>query len=177
MNEITTTAAPGRSRGRLPRCLRLVIGMAAATCVLVLGAGAASAAEWGSQWGHIPPQSGYFGDCVIMSGPVWDQSGGAPPNFAVIGGGLLDCRTPHTYQMWTQEYFSMTGAPGSYYLVATGYYSASNAGTPMILESGRVCGNGYWFTDVTVRLPGYGAWHVPSYANQVQANGRGGGWC
>lgn len=188
MDEITATAASGRSRGRRPRRLhRLVLAMAAAAGTIVigagtivLGAGTASADSW-SPW--FPPQAyyGYFGgDCTIHSGPIYDplyQQSPSPHGFAVVGGGYLSCLTPHTYQMWVQEYFSSTGAPVSYYQRGTtGYYSAANDGA--FVESGRACGTGYWFTRVTISAFGYTpATYFDSTPQYVSANGRSATYC
>lgn len=156
MNEITTTATRERSRGRLSRRLRqLAIGAAGAACALMLGASAASADSWWSP--AYPPRvsvGNFGGDCTIRSGPVYDSN---PPaqGWGVIGGGQLACATPHTYQMWVQEYFSKTNAPGSYYRVATtgGYRPASDYGG--YAATSRICGSGYWFTRVIVSASGY----------------------
>ena len=178
MDEITATAASGRSRGRRPRRLhRLVLAMAAAACTLVLGAGTASADSWSP---YFPPQQyyGYFGgDCTIYSGPIYDPLSPSPHGFAVIGGGQLSCHTPHTYQMWVQEYFSLTGAPASYYQRgSTGYYSAGNYGA--FIESGRACGTGYWFTRVIISAVGYTPpVYFDSTPHYVSANGHSATYC
>jgi hypothetical protein len=159
MDEITATAAPDRSRGRHSRRLRrLVIGLAMAACALVLGTGTASAGQLTYNWSpyiHYQEWQGYFGgDCTIRSGPVYDPYKSSY-GFAAIGGGWLSCATPHTYQIWVQEYFSPTQAGPYYQKGTTGYYAASNYGTSAIVGSGRACGTGWWFTRVTVSASGY----------------------
>ena len=163
----------GRRQGRPARCLRwLALSMAGATCALAFGTVAASAAS-GPQWSpYVAPQywTGYFGNCDIVAGPVYDPytSGG---RFDVIGGGQLFCGTSHSYQIKTQEYFSSTGAGASYYLISdSGWYSATNSGFPTaILETGRVCGTGYWFTRVTVGVAGYSSLYFDSNPHYVSA--------
>jgi hypothetical protein len=171
MSQLNPTAVPGRNRGRLTRRLRrLSVSLAVAACALVLGAGAASADSFSSK---VPPQHwyGYFGNCSITAGPVYDPSTSSH-GFAVIGGGQLTCTTVHTYQVWTQEYFSATGVGASYYpRGTTGYYTASNYGFSGIVESGRACGIGHWFTRVTVSVSGYSPIYFDSYANYVPALG------
>jgi hypothetical protein len=165
---------PSRSHRRPTRRLRLLaLSLAGATCALVLGAGAASAAS-GPQWSpRIAPQywQGYFGNCNILSGPVYDPYTTSDGRFAVIGGGQLSCSTIHSYQVRTQEYFSRTGAGTSYYLQSdSGWYSAANYGFPTgIQETGRLCGTGYWFTRVTVSVAGYSTLYFDSNPHYVAA--------
>jgi len=164
-------AAPARGRRRLTRRLsKLAIGLSGAACVLVLGAGAASADSW-SPYISAQQWHGYFGNCTVTSGPVYDNYT-STHGFAVIGGGQLICSTAHSYQIRTQEYYSATGAGASYYPVASsGLYSATNTGFSGILETSRVCGTGYWFTRVTVSVAGYQSLYFDSYAHYVAANG------
>lgn len=155
------------------RLSRLAIGLSVAACALVLGAGAASADDWSP---FIPPQQwpGYFGDCTITSGPVYDwyYPKYTSHGFAVIGGGQLRCNTAHSYQIRTVEFYSGTGVGASYLPVATSRtYSATDAGFYGMLETGRVCGSGYWFTRVIVSVAGYQSLYFDSYANKVAANG------
>lgn len=152
--------AAGCERGRLRRRVRrLAVVLAAVPCVLVISAGAASASTSGAQWSpYISPQkwTGYFGNCTIRSGPVYDPYTASDGRFAVIGGGQLQCGTLHSYRITVQEYFSRTGAAGSYYpTVGATTYSATDYGFTGILETGRVCGSGYWSTAVTVSTAGY----------------------
>lgn len=160
--------------GRLIRPLRrlLAAGLASAACILLIGAGAASASTSGAQWSPVfPPQTwyGYFGNCTIKAGPVYDPytSGG---RFAVIGGGQIICSTVHNYRVTTLEYFSTTGVGASYYpQTGAATYSANNYGFSGILETGRLCGTGYWFTRVTVSATGYSPVYFDSYAHYVSA--------
>lgn len=167
-------AAAGRERGRLARRLRrLAAALAAAGCALVISAGAASASTSGAQWSpSIPPQqwNGYFGNCTIKSGPVYDPYTTSDGRFDIIGGGQLACSTVHSYQITTQEYFSRTGTGASYYPQAgSNTYSATNYGFSGILETGRLCGTGYWYTRVTVSTTGYAPLYFDSYAHYVPA--------
>lgn len=172
-SQASPAGLPGRRPGRLGRRLRwLALSVAGATCALVFGAGAASAAS-GPQWSPvISPQywSGYFGNCSILAGPVYDPytTGG---RFDVIGGGQLFCSTSHSYSVKTQEYFSWTGTGASYYLQSdSGWYSATNSGFPTtIQETGRICGTGYWFTRVTVSVAGYSPLYFDSTPHYVPA--------
>ena len=146
--------------------------------MLVVGAGAASADTWSP---YIAAQHwyGYFGNCTVTSGPVYDNYTSAH-GFAVIGGGQLICSTTHSYQIRTQEYYSATGASSSYYLVAnSSLYSATNTGFSGILETSRVCGTGYWITRVTVSVAGYQSLYFDSYPNKVAvaANGYSAATC
>ena len=168
MSQLISAPAPRRNRGRFSRRLRrLGICLAGASCALILGAGAASADTFSPT---VPPQYGYVSDCTITAGPVYDPHSSSH-GFAVIGGGRLSCYTAHSYQIWTQEYYSRTRV-GGYYLVSTnGPYSATNYGFSGILETGRVCGTGYWITRVTVSLAGYSPVYVDSTAGYVPALG------
>jgi hypothetical protein len=167
--------APVRGRRLVTRrrLSRLAIGLSGVACALVLGAGAASADTWSP---FITPQQwpGYFGDCTVTSGPVYDNyyPKYTSHGFAVIGGGQLLCNTVHSYQMRTVEFYSGTGAAGSYLPVATSRtYPATDAGFYGMLETSRVCGTGYWFTRVIVSVAGYQPLYFDSYAHYVAANG------
>lgn len=173
VSQASRAGLPGRSRRQPGRRLRwLALSVAGAICALVFGAGVASAAS-GPQWSPaISPQywSGYFGNCSIVAGPVYDPytTGG---RYDVIGGGQLFCSTSHSYSVKTQEYFSRTGAGASYYLQSdSGWYSATNSGFPTsIQETGRVCGTGYWFTRVTVSVAGYSSLYFDSTSHYASA--------
>jgi hypothetical protein len=166
-------ATVAREGGRRPRRLRrLVLALAGIPCALIISAGTASAAT-AAQWSpYIPPQqwNGYFGNCTIKSGPVYDPYTTSDGRFAVIGGGQLVCGTVHSYRITVQEYFSQTGVGASYYPQAgSNTYSATNYGFSGILETGRLCGNGYWFTRVTVSATGYAPLYFDSNAHYVSA--------
>lgn len=168
MSQLISALAPGRNRGRLSRRLqRLAICLAGASCALMLGAGAASADTFSPK---VPPQYGYISNCTITAGPVYDPYTSSH-GFAVIGGGRLTCSTAHTFQIWTQEYYSQTRVGGYYLVSSNGPYSTTNYGFSGILETGRVCGTGYWITRVTVSLAGYSPVYVDSIAAYVPALG------
>jgi hypothetical protein len=101
MNEITTTTASDRSRGRLSRRLRrLVVGVAA----LVLGAGAAvgpfaSAANADVNLQYPWTYSTWtFGNCRIWTG---DQ---ASPQMYAIGDTTVQCSSYHNIAVYTKLY-------------------------------------------------------------------------
>jgi hypothetical protein len=74
MNEITTTAAPSRNRGHLPRrALRTVLGLGTAACALALTVCGASAAP--AQVNPSAPEYVFsWGDCPVTLGSVaWTQ--------------------------------------------------------------------------------------------------------
>jgi hypothetical protein len=171
VNNTETTLEPAtKSRGRVRRFARPAVIAGAAAAALAMGVGTASADTFSP---YLAPQvyRGYFGNCTITSGPVKDPYQ-TSYGFAAIGGGRLQCATPHSYQIWVQEYFSTTGVGASYYQRgATGYYSNYGYGFTGILETGRGCGNGHWFTRVTVASPGYQSLYFDSYASAVNARG------
>ena len=90
---------------------------------------------------------------TVKAGPVYDpytQNG----NFDVIGGGTFWCQTIHTYAIKVTEYFALPG--GNYYAQAGAHsYSATNYYTNGIVETGRLCGTGWWYTAVKVTAAGY----------------------
>jgi hypothetical protein len=131
----------------------LTLGLAAGPASAAVATAPNPYASWSQR---IPPQEwdGYFGsDCTIKAGPVWDtqNTGG---QFAAIGGGTLYCQTLHTYTITVTEYFAH---PGGYYSAQPGTrsYSATNYGTNGILQTGRLCGTGWWYTAVQVAAAGY----------------------
>jgi hypothetical protein len=172
----TATQQP-RSRRPVTRGLRrALLPLAAATLAIGLGAGAASADQFSP---YVAPQvwRGQFGSCSITVGPVLDPLQTAH-GFAAIGGGGMSCGTLRTYQVWTQEFMSTTGVGASYYQRGgTGYFAATGYGFTGILESGRGCGAGYWFTRVTVSVAGYSPLHFDSTPRWTVASGRSGTLC
>jgi hypothetical protein len=174
-----TGAAAGHSSRRLARpIVAFVVSVLAALSMLVTSAGSASAAG-----GDFNPSlsliyHGYFGNCSITTGPVVDPNGTAH-GFAVIGGGRINCNTRHTFTLWTQEFYSTTGAANSYYQVglnSTTYTNSYGFGSG-ILRTGRICGAGYWFTRVTVSANGYSSVYFDSPARYVRAAGRSAAAC
>jgi len=139
----------------------LAVPVVTATAILGLtGAPAMAAATTApnpnAQWSpYIPPQEwdGYFGNCTVKSGPVYDPYT-TNGKFDVIGGGTFWCRTIHTYTITVTEYFALPG--GNYYAQAgTHSYSATNYYTNGIVETGRLCGTGWWYTAVKIAAAGY----------------------
>jgi hypothetical protein len=90
MSEITTTATPGRSRGRQPRrVLRSLLGLAAVACTLALALGVAPAAQ--AQVNQIGSHTFLWGDCPVTLGTVKWTNGWA------VGGVDVNCYTRHDY--------------------------------------------------------------------------------
>lgn len=153
------------------RVRRVLLPVAAATLAIGIGAGTASADQFSP---YVAPQvyRGQFGSCSITVGPVLDPLQ-TSHGFAAIGGGGMACGSLRTYQVWTQEFMSTTGVGASYYQHgSTGYFAATGYGFTGILESGRGCGAGYWFTRVTVSVAGYASLHFDSKPQWTVANGR-----
>jgi hypothetical protein len=98
MNQITTTTAPDRTRGRLSRRLRrLVIGLAA----VALGAGAAlgpfaSAANADVNLQYSTWSTWTFGNCRIYTG---DQ---ASPQLYAVGDTTVQCSSYHNIAVYTE---------------------------------------------------------------------------
>lgn len=154
---------------------RIAVPVVAALTTLGLSgapalAAVATAPTPNAQWSYkIQPQvwGGYFGNCTVKAGPVYDpytMNG----NFDIIGGGTLWCQTIHTYTIKVTEYFALPG--GNWYAQAgSNSYSATNYATNGIVETGRLCGTGWWYTAVTVSVPGYSALTFSS--NQAYVSG------
>jgi hypothetical protein len=142
---------------------RLAVPVVAALATLGLSGAPALAATAtapipSAQWSKIPPQEwdGYFGNCTVKAGPVYDPNTTKSGNFDIIGGGTVWCQTIHTYTIKVTEYFALPG--GKWYAQAgSNTYSATNYATNGIVETGRICGTGWWYTAVTVSVPGYSA--------------------
>lgn len=142
-----------------------VAGVAAALASTVL-ASTASADQFSP---FVPPNKGTIGDCGIAVGPVLDpyQQGAA---FAAIGGFQINCAYRHTISASVWEAYSSNGV--NYYWQPTGRTFTAQNTTGYgngILETGRSCGNGYWYTRATVTVSGVGTRTFDSTAKPVNA--------
>lgn len=156
-------------------------GVLGAAAALAGAAGTASAATYTP--GDFNPAlsvvyRGYFGNCSIETGPIVDPYG-TSHGFAVIGGGRINCTTRHTFTAVTREYWSATGVGASFYSQSansTTYTNSFGFGS-RTLETGRVCGTGYWFTRVTVAASGYASLYFDSPVKAVTAAGQSSSVC
>ena len=160
MNEITTTPASGRSRGRRPRRLRrLMTGVAVAVAAMVLASGAAAGAFAPSANADVNTQGLWawasMSDCTIHIGDQYSQQGYA------IGDTTVYCSSYHNISVYTQLYRRPQG--GSYTLVATSYrpyWTFWNTRYVPDMATAAVCGGPdvhAWYTVSWVSIDG-SAW-------------------
>jgi len=106
----------------------------------------------------IPPSTWTWGDCNISAGPVFD---GFTSNWGVIGGVQVVCRSTHSFISTTvSEQWSSNGATFANYGSNGSAYFPKTSGfrSDYIVQTGRLCGSGYWRTAATVQIGGLGTW-------------------
>lgn len=163
------TEADATRSGLKARLTRRLLGLLVAAMVAML---TMSQSAFADSWGYGSPTKYNWAGCSIQLGPVYM----APVNgkFDVIGGaGLYQCSHQWNIEVWVREYFSPSGAQGTFYQVGNGNYTLFSNSYGMnthILETNRICGNGYWQTDAFYRLNGtYTSGWVASSNQKVAA--------
>jgi len=113
----------------------------------------------------------YVGDCWISVGPVFDAADaqlGKP--WAMIGGTRVKCLYNHSMSTTVREVYSAPGI-SPYFVGSPGTWnhpSTRGVYDPYILQTtGRICGNGTWYTVAYVSISGVGFFIVPGYAYSI----------
>ena len=167
-----TTISPAATAPKPTRRRRMVAAATLAGACLALASETAASADTFSPYQNLVAKYyGYFGNCNITSGPVFDPYA-TSHGFAAIAGGQVNCATRHDIQAWSQQLWSPDNV--HWYNVGTAghtYFPNSTGFGTRILESSRLCGSGYWSTRVTVSVAGYQSLHFDSPSGYVNARG------
>lgn len=136
-------------------------------------ANAASWSPWTFFWSPwFKPNIYYRGDCTIMVGVVWDYEAAFEVGnlWGVIGGTQVNCLHYHSMSVTVREVYSerdprvdpryayFVGSPGTFYSSSTRGFDS------LILQTSRICGKGYWYTQADVTISGVGTFSLPSNA-------------
>jgi hypothetical protein len=134
---------------------------------------ASTSAQWSPYIGYNY-WTGWFGNCTIEAGPVYDPET-TNGKYAVIGGGSWNCGTQHTITITTQEQFHVGGSKSWETLSPGGHYFGPATGTYLngTEVTVRYCGVGYWRTRVQIAAAGYQSYYFYTSSHYASAEGPG----